>query len=198
MEHVTRVSRAESSARTRQRVLAEAERLFRERGYAATSIEQIAEAADVTKGAVYGHFSSKEDVLLSALEGAPTPDFVTALNDTSLPLEERLAAFGRAIAVDEVVSDKSGLAVTLEFIAAVLRSPVATARFRATVTHQLEELAAHDDDEPRPGISKVESWTIGYALFIGLQIYHCVSPELVSPSVFEHAYTSLASLYPEQ
>ena len=70
---MTRLTRAESKARTRQRLLDEAQRLFRERGYAATSLEQIAEAAEVTKGAIYGHFSSKEDLLLSAIEAAPTP-----------------------------------------------------------------------------------------------------------------------------
>ena len=47
-ESVARVTRAESKERTRQRLLAEAQRLFRERGYAATSLEQIAEAAEVS------------------------------------------------------------------------------------------------------------------------------------------------------
>ena len=88
---VARVTRAESKERTRQRLLAEAQRLFRERGYAATSLEQIAEAAEVTKGAIYGHFASKEDLLLSAIDANPTPEYVTMLNDRSRPLRERLA-----------------------------------------------------------------------------------------------------------
>ena len=70
-EGVARVTRAESKERTRQRLLAEAQRLFRERGYAATSLEQIADAAEVTKGAIYGHFASKEDLMLTAMEAAP-------------------------------------------------------------------------------------------------------------------------------
>lgn len=37
--------------------------LFRRRGYDATSVQGIADAAGVTKGAFYHHFSSKEDVL---------------------------------------------------------------------------------------------------------------------------------------
>jgi AcrR family transcriptional regulator len=48
----------------------------------------------VTKGAIYGHFSSKEDLLLSAIEAAPAADFGT-LNDGSRPLRERLADSGR-------------------------------------------------------------------------------------------------------
>src|ERR1700728_5385131 len=93
---MARVTRETSKARTRERVLAEAERLFRERGYAATSLEQIAEAADVTKGAIYGHFSSKEDLLLSAIEAAPTRDYGAVLNDQARPLRERLGGVGGA------------------------------------------------------------------------------------------------------
>jgi len=47
---------------TRERILAEALRLFATRGYAAVSIEDIAEAAGVTKGAVYHWFTDKHDV----------------------------------------------------------------------------------------------------------------------------------------
>ena len=47
---------------TRERILAEALRLFGERGYARVSIEEIAEAAGVTKGAVYHWFSDKDDL----------------------------------------------------------------------------------------------------------------------------------------
>jgi AcrR family transcriptional regulator len=49
---VARQTREASKAKTRQRLLDEAQRLFRDQGYAATSLEQIAEAAEVTKGAI--------------------------------------------------------------------------------------------------------------------------------------------------
>ena len=195
---MARVTRATSKARTRQRLLAEAQRLFRERGYAATSLEQIAEAADVTKGAIYGHFSSKEDLLLSAIEAAPTPDYGTVLNDRSRPLRERLAEFGRAMAVDEATTDKAGLAVSLEFVAALLRSPDALRRYGADLGRRLEELAAEDDEQPRPGITPVEAWAVGHALFLGLQIYQCIAPDILTPAVFERAYELLAGLYPER
>ena len=47
---------------TRERILAEALRLFGERGYVNVSVEEIAEAAGVTKGAVYHWFSDKDDL----------------------------------------------------------------------------------------------------------------------------------------
>jgi AcrR family transcriptional regulator len=47
---------------TRERILAEALRLFGQRGYTNVSVEEIAEAAGVTKGAVYHWFSDKDDL----------------------------------------------------------------------------------------------------------------------------------------
>jgi AcrR family transcriptional regulator len=194
---MTRVTRETSKARTRQRLLVEAQRLFRERGYAATSLEQIAEAANVTKGAIYGHFSSKEDLLLSAIEAAPTRDYGAVLNDRSRPLRERLAEFGRTMAVDEATTDKAGLAVSLEFVASLLRSPGALRRYSDDLERRLEQLAADDDEQPHPGTTTVEVWAIGHALSIGLQIYQFIAPEILTPAVFERAYELLAGLYPE-
>ena len=140
---MARLTRAESKERTRQRLLTEAQRLFRERGYAATSLEQIAEAAEVTKGAIYGHFASKEDLMLSALEAAPAPDYSTTLNDQSRSLRERLAEFGRAVAAEEP-GDTEELAVYLEFFAALLRAPDALQRYSSGREGLLQELANAD------------------------------------------------------
>jgi AcrR family transcriptional regulator len=41
--------------------------LFSQKGYAATSVEQIAEAAGIGKGTVYEYFPSKEDIFVHAI-----------------------------------------------------------------------------------------------------------------------------------
>jgi AcrR family transcriptional regulator len=196
---VARVTRAESKERTRQRLLAEAQRLFRERGYAATSLEQIAEAAEVTKGAIYGHFTSKEDLLLSAIEAdrGTTPDYVTMLNDRSRPLRERLAEFGRAVATEEP-DDPAELAMFLEFFAALLRAPDALQRYSSGLERRLQELADSDSDELAAGATPIQAWAIGQAMVVGLQIYQRLAPGLVTPEVFERALGLLAGLYQEQ
>ncbi len=194
---MTRVTRETSKARTRQRLLSEAERLFREQGYAATSLEQIAEAAEVTKGAIYGHFSSKEDLLLSAIEAAPTPDYGATLNDRSRPLRERLAEFGGAVARDEATMDREALAVYLEFLSAILRNPEALRRYGADLERRLAELAADDKDQPISGTTPVQVWAIGSALSMGLQIFQCTAPDILTPTQFERAFELLAGLYPE-
>jgi AcrR family transcriptional regulator len=195
-EGVARVTRAESKERTRQRLLAEAQRLFRERGYAATSLEQIAEAAEVTKGAIYGHFTSKEDLMLSALEAAPEPDYSATLGDESRPLRERLTEFGRAVAAEDP-GDAEELAVFLEFFAALLRSPDAMQRYSSNRELRLRELAGDDGEEPTAGVTSVQAWAIGQALLIGLQVQKRLTPGLVTTEVFERAFGLLAGLYQE-
>jgi AcrR family transcriptional regulator len=194
---VARMTRETSKAMTRERLLGEARRLFRERGYAATSLEQIAEAAGVTKGAIYGHFSSKEDLLISAIEAAPTPALATAMNDQSLPLRERLAEFSRAMTASDAFTDKAVLAMDLEFLAALLRSPDDQKRYSAVNGRRLAELAGEDRDEPLPGTTPIEAWAISHALCIGLQIYQHIAPDILTPEVFERAYGLIAGLYPE-
>jgi AcrR family transcriptional regulator len=64
----TRLTRAESKALTRQRLLEAAGELVAAQGFAATSIEEIAEAAGYTIGAIYSNFGSKEALILALLE----------------------------------------------------------------------------------------------------------------------------------
>jgi AcrR family transcriptional regulator len=62
-----RVSRkAEQAEATRTALLKAARDLFSQRGFAETPTEEIVQRAGVTRGALYHHFTSKED-LLSAL-----------------------------------------------------------------------------------------------------------------------------------
>ncbi|GAA1617285.1 TetR/AcrR family transcriptional regulator [Leucobacter chromiireducens] len=52
---------------TREQLLVQAARLFAERGFAGVSLVDIAQAAGFTKGAVYTHFGSKEQVFLASV-----------------------------------------------------------------------------------------------------------------------------------
>ncbi len=56
--------------RTRQHILESAESVFRQKGFAATSINDLMAAAEVTKGGLYFHFASKEEIGLAVLERA--------------------------------------------------------------------------------------------------------------------------------
>src|SRR3954470_4196523 len=56
------VKQAERRAATKEAILNAGRRLFGERGFAATTMDDIAEQARVAKGAVYHHFATKEAV----------------------------------------------------------------------------------------------------------------------------------------
>jgi TetR/AcrR family transcriptional regulator len=60
---------AADSSDVRTRALAAATRLFAERGFDGTSIQNIADEVGVTKPAVLHHFPSKEDLRRAVLEG---------------------------------------------------------------------------------------------------------------------------------
>src|SRR5258708_28632023 len=59
---------AERRAATTEAILKAGRRLFSEQGFAATTIDDIAEAARVAKGAVYHHFATKEAVFEAGVE----------------------------------------------------------------------------------------------------------------------------------
>lgn len=69
------------SEATRAALLDEATALFAERGYAGTSLEDVASASQVTRGAVYHHFASKQalfEAVLAAQEERATAAVVAA------------------------------------------------------------------------------------------------------------------------
>ncbi|MFG2950892.1 TetR/AcrR family transcriptional regulator [Streptomyces adustus] len=58
---------------TRQRIQDVALELFAEQGYEKTSLREIAEGLDVTKAALYYHFKTKEEILVSIFEDLTRP-----------------------------------------------------------------------------------------------------------------------------
>jgi len=87
-----RTRRTEKAEATRRRVLDAAVRLFVERGYHSTTIESIADAADVSVETIYKRFGSKAGMLKAARDAAvadaPEPDEFFSF--PAPPIEEAL------------------------------------------------------------------------------------------------------------
>src|SRR5579862_3686384 len=87
---------------TKQKILETAESLFAEKGYDATSLREIIQAAGVNLAAIHYHFGSKEDLLDELIRRKVGPvnqhrlamlDRIEAADDRQLPLEKVLEAF---------------------------------------------------------------------------------------------------------
>src|SRR5215210_7779616 len=87
----TRAARAEGRE-ARGELLAAALQVFARRGYRQAGVDEIAAAAGYSKGALYWHFSGKEELLLALLDeriDAPTREMVTLL--ASAPPEQDMS-----------------------------------------------------------------------------------------------------------
>ncbi|WP_246842756.1 TetR/AcrR family transcriptional regulator [Allokutzneria sp. NRRL B-24872] len=84
-----RLTREQSRAQTRERLLAAAAELFAERGVNGASVEQIAERAGYTRGAFYGNFDDKHQLVGELLKQRTLRELgeVTALQKSENPWE---------------------------------------------------------------------------------------------------------------
>jgi AcrR family transcriptional regulator len=201
----TRLTRAERKAQTRAQLTEAADRLFRRQGYGATTLEQIADEAGVTKGAVYSNYASKEDLFLEMFERGEM--FVTAANfsmfaDQSRSLAERFRIFGEVLAREDEIS-LSERALSFEVRGLAFRNPraqdVFAERLRkwADETGQGLDQAAHAwHIEPRvPAPAAALIW---FALAEGLANIRALLPDVITEEVFGEATRLLADMFEER
>ena len=78
-------------AATQERILQAATELFLTRGYENTTIEQVAERAEVSRATVFWHFSDKESLFRECFNRICEPFRISLQRDMSdLPAEKRL------------------------------------------------------------------------------------------------------------
>lgn len=84
---------ADDKTSRKQIILKEAARLFREKGYIASNLRELAKRAGIQGGSLYHHFGSKQDILFQLMNNTMT-DMVTSLStllaETADP-EEKLS-----------------------------------------------------------------------------------------------------------
>jgi AcrR family transcriptional regulator len=136
-----RLSRAEQNDRNRALLLAAARRVFLERGYYAATLDQIADEAGFSKGAVYSRFASKADMFLALLE-----DRITERAAQNARLAAELAGTGNfAALLDQAERAERGapgwrLLVT-EFRVHAARDPELNRRYAALHARTVDGVA---------------------------------------------------------
>lgn len=128
-----RETRAEKQARTRAELIDAAGRVFARRGYDGASVEEVAEEAGYSHGAVYSNFEGKADLFLAVFEEYMA-ERVRELAETqaALPSDAPLEARARALAdqwMDRLARDRESVALHMEFIAHADRDPELARRF---------------------------------------------------------------------
>jgi len=119
-----RLTRQESRALTRARLVEAAGLVFAERGFYGASVEEIAERAGFSRGAFYSNFDSKEDLFLAVLDAHIESEM--ALTTEALgedPSQEAVLEFLHSQSVRRRRQGRGWTLLWAEFWLHVLRQP---------------------------------------------------------------------------
>ena len=135
-----RRTRVEQREETRRRLLEASGRVFARRGYEAASVEEIAEEAGFTRGAVYSNFRDKDDLFVAYLQARMREegDELRAEIQAQPDLASRMAA-ARARYVRSHCKDTAVLYAELQLAAA--RHPALRRKLRPLFEQHVETFA---------------------------------------------------------
>ena len=122
---------------TRQQILLAAERVFYEKGVAHASMEDVARAAGVTRGAIYWHFQDKVDLFNAMMERVCLPCEEACMLDTQADAAQALREFARQ-PLERMMEDERTRRV---FTIAIHRTEYSE-EMRAAFERHLEEMEA--------------------------------------------------------
>ncbi|MDX6609671.1 MAG: hypothetical protein QOF85_1596 [Solirubrobacterales bacterium] len=192
-EKTQRETRAEKQARTRAELIATATSVFAQRGYDSASVEEIAERAGYSHGAVYSNFTGKSDLFLAVFEeymAARAQELAATQEaiDEDAPLETR----ARALAdqwMERFAEDRESFLLHLEFLASSRREPELAERFGTRSASLREVIAAYiahyqTEEGVEAPLPPADLALVLRALGIGLAIEALVSPDAVRDDLY--------------
>ncbi len=188
-----RETRRERQARTRAELIAAASRVFARNGYNGASVEEIAEEACYSHGAVYSNFEGKADLFLAVFEDYMA-ERVRELAETqgALPPDAPLETRARALAdqwMDRFGRDRESVVLHMEFIAHGDRDPELARRFGTRSAAMREAVARYISQyQQEAGVELAlpadELALVLRALGIGLAVESLVSPDAVRHDLY--------------
>ena len=168
-----RLTRAQSQARTRQQLLDAAAKVFARKGVAGASVEEIAEAAGYSVGALYSNFEGKDQLLVELLvaQRARRIEAITAVfADPSQDLAAQLVQLARVMGEMADTEPAGGLG---DVGPRSLRTPAMKRAVRTQLRGQVAELdglltGALERAGIAPGVAPETVTTVVLALVQGL------------------------------
>jgi AcrR family transcriptional regulator len=137
-----RLNRVEQVERNRELVLAAARRVFLDRGYAAASLDAIADEAGFSKGVIYSQFDSKADLFFALLDARilERAEQNAGIAQRSVGRDGLRALVRQANA--DAAQEPGWAALLVEFRAFAARDPDAARRYSAAHARTVDRLAA--------------------------------------------------------
>jgi AcrR family transcriptional regulator len=198
LDRRTRAARAQGRE-AREVLMAAGLRVFARKGYRAASVDDIAAAAGYSKGALYWHFSGKEDLLLALLEeriDAPTREMVALLE--SAPPDRDMSLEASREFARRLSSQRDAVLLEREYWSLAIRDPELRARYaerqaelRCALARALEARARHlgTPELPMPAedVARIVMSIVG-----GLGVDELIEPGSVRPALLAE---TLALIY---
>jgi AcrR family transcriptional regulator len=196
-----RLTRAQKQAQTRTRLVQSAADVFARRGFQAATIEEIAEHAGYSHGAVYSNFAGKEQLFLEVFEDymAKRVQEVAAATEIEGSFAERARA-----AADQWMrrfsEDRSTFLLHLEFMIHAARNPHLSkqlgqrmAALRLDIERRLHDREA-ETGAPLP-LPAADIALIMRALGIGLAVEALNQPEEINTRLYGDFVALVASAW---
>ena len=188
-----RLSRAEQRDQTRARLLDAAEKVFVERGFHAASVDDVADEAGYSKGAVYSNFENKDELFLAVLERRVDSRALAIETGVSAdqPIADQAVQAGNAFL--EVFLEQSQWSLLLmEFGTYAVRHPELRERYAARSRRMQTAMAGLIDKHLdalglRAPVSSEDLATILFALGHGFLMAKLTEPDTVPDSLFSDA-----------
>ena len=194
----TRAARAEAGE-ARDELLAAALRVFARRGYREAGVDEVAAEAGYSKGALYWHFSGKDELFRALLEeriDAPTREVVDLLE--SAPPEQDMSVEASREFARRLNGQRDAVLLEREYWSLALRDPKLRAAYaerqtqlRGALARALEARARHLGTPglpmPAEDVARIVMSIVG-----GLAVEELVEPGSVRPELLGEA---LALIY---
>jgi AcrR family transcriptional regulator len=189
-----RLTRAEAKEQTRQRLLESAARAFAEQGFGGASLEEIAESAGYSTGALYANFANKDQLFMEVVRtrrartAARRADAVAeAFGQQADPFDTLSRLF-----VQVADRDREFAPLQAEFWLYAVRHPAAMAVIAAGVGDQVDALEpvvarALERFGAADGVAPREATMVMLALFQGLARQRRLDPQAVPDDLFAQA-----------
>jgi AcrR family transcriptional regulator len=194
MRSETRLTREERRSQTRQRLLAASHRSFLRNGFHASSLDEIALEAGVTKGAVYSNFQSKADLFLAVYDQriAERERGFRAATAAAVVPEELARAVARVVIRDDPDGGWASLLTEVRTAAAddpLLRDALRerVERVNHAVAREIEEILERNGMPT--ATPPLDLARLGGGMLRGLVLQRVIVPEL-SEALIEEAFVA--------